>query len=186
MGKTGDRLKVWVLKKGICKDDARSRKKYNIDLTMDPDSPAVTTYRLEKFLQILQHDDSNKEVAKSAHGAKDATKSDMDIQLAKTYEAEDSLFLIKNNRLIKQAEQCYPDFVIDYTTDPPPPPTAAAKEKPFDFSLIEGWSVAKISTEHKRITEKKEAYAKSDPNKRSKDVKPLNNEEEKVLPVLLK
>merc|ERR1711972_53913 len=65
-------------------------------------------------------------------------------------------------------------------------PFVATKEKPFDFSLIEGWSVAKISTEHKRITEKKEAYAKSDPNKRPKDVKPLTKEEEKVLPVLLK
>merc|ERR1711920_849730 len=87
-------------------------------------------------------------------------KTAMDLQQEQTFEAEDKFFLVKNNRLIRQAEQAYPDLVIDYTTDPPPPPPVEEKEKPFDFSLIKDWSVAKITEEHKRITEKNEAYAK--------------------------
>jgi len=107
--------------------------------------------------------------------ASGSTRTAVDIQVQQTYNKDDKYFLLKNNRLIRQAEQSYPELVIDYTTDPPPPPPVEDKDKPFDFSLINGWNAGRIAEEHRCLTEKKEAKAK-----------PLSKEEETLLTVLQK
>mmetsp|Transcript_56541 Transcript_56541/g.143008 ORF Transcript_56541/g.143008 Transcript_56541/m.143008 type:complete len:1723 (+) Transcript_56541:60-5228(+) len=191
--RVGDRIKVWVLRKALDGEPTveaarESRRRFKIDLTMDSASAEVRQLRLERFLQVLDEGASGKHAAEAGQTVTTG-KTAMDLQVQQTFNKEDRFFLLKNNRLIQQAEQAYPELVIDYTTDPPPPPLAEEKTKKFDFSLIEGWTVQRISEEYRRLVDKKNAYERAcaDTTKPvPKDVKPLTQAEEKIFIVLQK
>mmetsp|Transcript_69398 Transcript_69398/g.165336 ORF Transcript_69398/g.165336 Transcript_69398/m.165336 type:complete len:958 (-) Transcript_69398:175-3048(-) len=174
--KRGDIVTVWVLRKALA--DANSRRRYKIDLTMDKYNEELSSHFLKSSLKVLDAGASGRQP-----GAEDPKvgKTAMDLNFEETFDAEDKFFLIKNNRLIKDAMSQYPELVIDYTTDPPPPPQEATKTKSFDFSLIEGWSVRKITEEHKRLCDKEHKFKES-----AQGAKPLSKEEERLLTVLKK
>ncbi|CAE7949736.1 ubc14 [Symbiodinium sp. KB8] len=174
--KRGDIVTVWVLRKALA--DANSRRPYKIDLTMDKYNEELSSHFLKSSLKVLDAGASGRQP-----GAEDPKvgKTAMDLKFEETFDAEDKFFLIKNNRLIKDAMAQYPELVIDYTTDPPPPPQEATKTKSFDFSLIEGWSVRKITEEHKRLCDKQHKFEES-----AQGAKPLSKEEERLLTVLKK
>lgn len=189
--RVGDRVQVWVLRKEVCGQAevgaaTGSKKKLKIDLTMNPGAPEMRQHQLSRFLQVLDEDAPRRPVADAASPA-GAAWTAMDTQIRKTYDEADRHLLVKNSHLVREAEQCYPTLVIDYTTDPPPPPPPPeAKEKPFDFSLIDGWTAGKIAEEHKRISEKKRVYDMTDKTQRANSSKALSKAEEKLLKVLQK
>jgi len=145
----------------------------------------VQQQRLQRFLQV--HDEGAAQSHAAAPQAASASaRSAVDLQIQQTYDKEDKFFLLKNNRIIQQAEAQYPTLVIDYTTDPPPPPPAEQKER-FDDTLIKGWSVQKISEQHRELSDKKDAYEKArrgKSGKSQKEAKPLSQQEERLLAVL--
>ena len=150
----------------VCK---RSRR-YNEELS---------DHFLRSSLQVLNAGASGRQPADKAVEA--SSKTAMDLKLAETFDAEDKFFLIKNNRIIQDAQSQYPELQIDYTTDPPPPPKEAAKAERFDFSLIEGWSVQRIAEEHRRLSDKRLNF-----EQKMAGSKPLSKEEDRLLAVLSK
>lgn len=180
--RVGDRMRVWVLRKEFVQNAENPRRRFKIDFTLDPSNREVSQVHRDQFLQVLDENACDKNVPSAAPAD---GKTAIDLQLAETYNKDDKFYLIKNNRLIINAANQYPEPVIDYTTDPPPPPPPAA-EKKFDFSLIEGWTVKKIIDEHDRLRNKSEEILKAQKDKTKAMPKPLSKEEERLWTVLQK